>query len=163
MIAAKVDDRRSFMNKLLNSECFDEFLLADAMLQTYNTFSIDGHVRREFYGEEAENHPESFSSWKDIRPLCFQLIRGKHTPLSFRFVLQCKPEEVDRILAQNEIKLSAEDIAAFVLTIRFQENTVQLVTGASPRTFLMDKSYEAAWDREIREFLTKHEIDITEE
>ena len=40
------------MGKLLGTECFDSFLLEEAVITTYNTFRIDGRINREFYSDE---------------------------------------------------------------------------------------------------------------
>ena len=40
------------MNALLLSEQFDSFLVEEAIITTYNTFHIDGHLVRDFYTNE---------------------------------------------------------------------------------------------------------------
>lgn len=42
MIALQIKEIKSFMGKLLGTECFDSFLLEEAVITTYNTFRIDG-------------------------------------------------------------------------------------------------------------------------
>ena len=79
------------MAKFLAGDDFDAFLLEQAVISTYNTFTIDGRDNRDFYStEEWENkelRPYEFSTWKKVRPVCFDLIKGKHTPAAFHFVL----------------------------------------------------------------------------
>lgn len=48
MIALQIKEIKSFMGKLLGTECFDSFLLEEAVITTYNTFRIDGRINREF-------------------------------------------------------------------------------------------------------------------
>ena len=74
-------------------EAFDLFDLQSAKVTTYNTFTIDGRVHPDFYGEEKEEHPELLSPWKQMRGVVKDLIRGKRTPLSFLLVLRLKEEE----------------------------------------------------------------------
>ena len=68
MIALQIKEIKSFMGKLLGTECFDSFLLEEAVITTYNTFRIDGRINREFYSDEEwenkETHPDEFSAWK---------------------------------------------------------------------------------------------------
>jgi len=86
MIALKAEDVKSFTTKLFVREDFDAFLVKEVNITTYNSFSIDGHVKQGYYTEEEreENHIEEFSSWKTLRPFCFSLIKGKKLPGSFR-------------------------------------------------------------------------------
>ena len=64
MIALQIKEIKSFMGKLLGTECFDSFLLEEAVITTYNTFRIDGRINREFYSDEEwenkETHPDEF-------------------------------------------------------------------------------------------------------
>ena len=114
MIALKITNVKMFMGKLLASDNFDVFMLEEAMISTYNTFSIDGHQNRDFYTtEEWENKeicPYDFSMWKTIRPICFDLIKGTHTPTAFRFVLHLLPEHVAAILQKGNTSVTADQV-----------------------------------------------------
>ena len=48
MLALKINDVKEFMNQLLIGETFDHFQLVEASITTFNTFSIDGTLKREF-------------------------------------------------------------------------------------------------------------------
>lgn len=101
MIALEIKITKNIMNALLLSEQFDSFLVEEAVITTYNTFHIDGHLVKDFYSSEEwaqleHNHQSAvFSSWKDIRSFCFQLIKGKKTPVSFKVVLHAAPEMIE--------------------------------------------------------------------
>ena len=103
MLALKVASTKTFMNHLLVADTFDNFLMAEAMISTANTYQIDGHINKEFFSGNELSAPPSyeFSEWKDMKPLCFNLIKGKRTPLFFKFVLHLKPEAVGKLLAQS--------------------------------------------------------------
>lgn len=162
MIALQIKSLKVFMNSLLASDTFDIFLLEEAIITTYNTFSIDGHQNKEFYTpEEWEDktlRPYDFTCFKDIRNLCFDLIKGKHTPLSFKFVLHLTPEHVASILEHGESPISADQVKAFVLTIRYDGNDLTLITGTSFHTFIPSKEPEKLWDKALCRFLTKKEL-----
>jgi hypothetical protein len=159
MTELKITHTKDFMNTLLNGSCFDHFLLEEAVIQTYNTFSIDGHICPEFYGADDDSlHPFELSVWNQMKPVCLNLIRGKHTPVSFRFVLHCDSETVRRLLQESDTGIDPEQIAAFVLNIRFQNGIVTLTTGTAIRTFILDKSYEQIWDRYLHSFLSENGI-----
>ena len=49
MIALKILDIKDFMSRLLKGEAFDPFWLVEASITTYNTFTIDGSLHRDFF------------------------------------------------------------------------------------------------------------------
>ena len=49
MIALQIQEIKSFMNKLLLSQTFDNFLLVEGQITTYNTFHIDGRLQKDFF------------------------------------------------------------------------------------------------------------------
>lgn len=150
------------MNKLLLSESFDYFLLEEGTVVTYNTFQIDGRIRKEFYDKEEQGDsslcPYAFSLWKDMRPLCLQLIKGKRTPLSFKFVLLLLPGQMDKILSSGGFDNSGSLLKAFTLTVKYDGSLATLVTGISTASFLMDKSPEQLWDTAFRKFMDNRQI-----
>jgi hypothetical protein len=166
MIALKITNIKQFMGKLLAGEDFDSFLLEEAAISTYNTFTIDGHQNREFYSneewEDAQLRPYDFSTWKAIRPICFELIKGKHTPCRFHFVLHLMPEYTASILQKGETAVTPEQVKSFVLNIRYDGTSLTLVTGTAFHTFLPDKTPDSLWDKAIRQFLDKRGIGYEE-
>ncbi len=162
MIALKITNVKQFMAKLLAGEDFDIFLLEEASISTYNTFMIDGHQNRDFYSteewEDAELRPYDLSTWKKLRPICFDLIKGKRTPAAFRFVLHLMPEHATSILQKGGTAVTPQQVRAFVLNIKYDGTTLMLVTGTSFHTFLMDKTPDDLWDNAVKQFLVTHEI-----
>lgn len=163
MIALKITNIKQFMNKFLAREDFDSFLLEEATISTYNTFVIDGHQNRAFYNteewEDKEIRPYDFSMWKTVRPICFDLIKGKHTPASFHFVLHLIPDYTASILQKEECAVTPDQVKAFVLNIKYDGTGLTLVTGTAFHTFLMDKTPDALWDHAVKQFLDKRQID----
>lgn len=160
MKAFQIKERKKFMSRLLATDSFDSFLLAEATITTYNSFVIDGHVNKEFFLEEegTDASAYTFSQWENMRALCFDLIKGKHTPLNFKFVLHLKPEVVVDILSTQEGLVSAADIRAFVLNIKYDGSELICITGTSLHTFLPDKTPDLLWDAYITNFLEKRAI-----
>ncbi len=162
MIAIKITNVKQFMGKLLTSESFDSFLLEEASISTYNTFLIDGHQNRDFYSteewEDKQIRPYDFSTWKQIRPFCFSLIKGTHTPTAFKFILHLIPDYVASLLNDKDTNITPEQIKALVLSIKYDGTTLTLITGTAFHTFIMDKTVDNLWDNAIKQFLTKHEI-----
>ena len=159
MIAIKIKNTKKFMTVLLASEVFDRFLLESAELQTANTYTIDGHVNKDFFGEEESDQPShDLSEWKSIRPVCYELIKGKHTPLGFKFLMCISPEEKDKLL-EEEI---SRNISSLVFILRFRDGAITLTTGAALSGFILDKSYEKIWDDYLRKFLDDANIEYEE-
>lgn len=151
------------MNALLASECFDTYLLEEAVVTTFNTFHIDGHLVKEFYtADELIEHNCEFSLWKEIRPFCFQMIKGKKTPVSFKVVLHAPRALVEKIAATPECGVAANIIRALALNIRYDNGHVLCVTGSAYNTFIMDKSAERLWDAYVRHMFSELDIDFEE-
>ncbi len=162
MIALKIINVKQFMGRLLGADDFDGFLLEEASISTYNTFQIDGHQNRAFYTseewEDRELRPYAFTQWKVIRPVCFDLIKGRRTPAAFHFVLHLIPEYTASILKRGDTSVTPDQVRGFVLNIRYDGQTLTLITGTSYHTFLMDKTPDVLWDQAVRQFLSKREI-----
>lgn len=166
MISLRIKNIKQFMVKLLTSEDFDSFLLEEASISTYNTFLIDGHQNRNFYTEkeweDKEIRPYDFTAWKQIRPICYSLIKGTHTPCAFKFVLHLIPDYVASILKNSDTSVTPMQIKGLVLTIKYDGTVLTLITGMSFHTFVPDKTVDALWDNAIRQFLDKRGIDYEE-
>ena len=52
MVALQIQDIKNFMSKLLLSQTFDNFLLVEGSITTFNTFRIDGRLHTAFYTAE---------------------------------------------------------------------------------------------------------------
>ena len=166
MKAFRLKDVKKFMGRLLGTDAFDPFLLAEATITTYNTFVIDGHVVKEFFtgdvNDEGTLPPYEFSQWKDMRSLCFDLIKGKRTPVNFRLVLHLKPEIVSRILVAGDAQVTLNDIRAFVLNIRYDGSMLTCTTATAFHAFLPDKTPDRLWDTYVADFFTEKQIDFEE-
>lgn len=168
MKALEIRATKDIMNALLASDRFDRFLVEEAMITTYNTFHIDGHLVKGFFTDDElgqfkeDQRSLDFSYWKDIRPFCFQLIKGKKTPVSFKVVLHAAPELVSQIAADPDCQVAADLIRSLALNIRYDNGKVACITGCAFTTFLMDKSVEKLWDPYVCQFLSGLGLDFEE-
>lgn len=162
MLALQITSLKTFMSAMLTGDLFDSFLLEEASISTAATYTIDGRVNRDFFPPEEradkELHPYEFAGWQDMKSICFDLIKGKHTPLRFNFVLQLIPSYTVSILEKGGSSVSPNLIKAFVLNIRFDGEKILLYTGTSYTTFLADKEPERLWDAAFKQFLFKKGI-----
>ncbi len=157
---------KDFMNKLLLTELFDHFLLSEAVIQTKVTYTIDGHLSGNFWSsEELENEGLSglpYAPFSLLRTNCYDLIKGKKTPASFKFIFQLSPENLANTLAHAGSGFSSDDLNAVCLNIKYTEGRLTCTTGVSYKTFSLDHSFEQYWDKLAGRFLTTHEIDFEE-
>ncbi|MDO5574801.1 MAG: DUF5721 family protein [bacterium] len=174
MVALRIMDVKGFMAKLLmeSGTVFDTFLLSEAVITTYNTFTIDGHIHSEFYASDDDiegNHDgisdgEVMSTWKAMKPICFDLIKGKRTPLNFKFVFCLSPENVEKFLTQAGLSeaFRSENINGLVLNIKYDGSALTCISATSLNLFTLDKSLEHAWDDMIRRFFSQNAIAFEE-
>lgn len=162
MLALQITSMKLFMNHLLVGKAFDSFLLEEAVISTANTYTIDGHINTDFYSpEEWKNGeiPYKFQPWNEIKGLCFNLIKGKHTPLYFKFVLHLKPEKASALLSAQECSADISQIKALVLNIRYDGSKAILTTGTAYHTFIMCREPDNIWDKAVTKYLADCGID----
>ncbi|MGN0403502.1 MAG: DUF5721 family protein, partial [Acetatifactor sp.] len=155
---------------LLAGDAFDPFLLEEAVIKTANTFTIDGRINPEFYREivsgdtyvtnSANSSGPSeatyeFRPWSEMKGLCFDLIKGRRTPLYFHFVLHLMPEKAESLLAKENINVRAHDVKALILTIRYDGSVARLITGTSYHTFSLSREADNVWDTALEKYLGK--------
>ena len=141
MLALQIKEIKPFMAKLLSTETFDSFLLEEAKIQTSNTFIIDGHINKGFYTkeelEDSEAVPYVLSSWKDMRSICFQLIKGKKVPLLLKLTFIFNPRDTSALLEEADAMEFSSLLKSFVLTVKYDQKGLFLTTGTSFTTFSM--------------------------
>lgn len=166
MIALELTDIKSFMNKLLTTNTFDNFLLQEAVIQGNASFVIDGHLQKGFYSEE---ELETLHLTKDnilpfsmLKTNCYDLIKGKKTPSSFKFVFLLSHDNLENTLRSLSSSYTIQDLSGVFMNIKYQNQLLTLTTGISYRIFSTDKSLEQEWDRLVMKFLRQHEISYEE-
>lgn len=166
MTSFQITELKNFMGKLLGTGCFDSFLLAEATVCTSVEYTIDGHINKEFYTREEQEDPQicpyDFASWSDMRPICFEMIKGKRSPSRFKFVLHLMPEYVPGVLKGADSSITPDQVKALVLTVRYDGGSASLITGTAFYSFVMDKTLDSQWDKTMRQFLTKKGIAYSE-
>ena len=147
---------KNCMSHLLLKETFDTFLFIEGTITTFNTFSIDGYLQKDFFDEPPYTQ---YSYWKDLREFCLTIIRGKRTPLNFKIVLSFPPEMFADFLREHQIHTCRpEDIQGLYLNFRYDGSTLQCITGISTHSFLMDKALEKEWDTYAGTFFQKYDL-----
>ena len=149
---------KNCMSHLLLKPTFDDFSIIEGSIVTFNKFTIDGFLQKDFYEEAPE---KEYSDWKDLRDFCFNIIKGKRTPLSFKFVLSLSKADFEKFLTSNSLDgFRPENIQGLYLNFRYDGTSLQCVTGTSLNMFTLDKSLDTAWDEYVRKFFARHEIEF---
>lgn len=149
---------KNCMSHLLLKDTFDHFSFIEGEITTFNTFTIDGFLKKDFFDEAPE---DVHSHWKDVREFCFQIIRGKRTPISFKIILSLAPENFADFLLKYEVSgFRPEDIQGMYLNLNYDGTRLTCTTGISLKLFTMDKTLEKAWDDAAQKKLLELELVI---
>lgn len=158
MISLKILEMNRFMGKLLKGDAFDLFLLKEGFLRTSIEYRFQGHLFKEYFDtQEQESVAEEYTSWGEVKPFVYELIKGKKTPLAFSFTLLLSREKTAEFVTKESLNVG-EDSPSLYLQIRFDHGTGRVVTGTARNVFTLDKSLEEAWDKEVKELLRSMEI-----
>lgn len=176
MTSFTILDLRTFTGKLFRETTFDHFLVPEAEFATDFTIRVDGRRLAADSNSNSdrmeggagsgsaesadEKKPEEFISWKKLRPLAYQIIRGKKLPHHFHIILKLNRENTDRTLAY--LGFPPEEGVGLYLNLRYEERKLSCITGCSRSTFSLDRSLEKEWDGYIRGFLRRHQLDFEE-
>lgn len=171
MTALQITSMKLFMSRLLASDTFDCFLLEEAVIGVASTFTIDGRINRDFFAGEASEDAqtptssrpeqelsEEFRPWSELRGLCYDLIKGRRTPLFFRFTMHLMPEKAAALLAKENCDVDPSQIKALVLNIRYDGSRAILTTGTSFHTFVLSKEPDTIWDNALAKYLSAKDI-----
>lgn len=170
MILIEIKDVKQLMNKLLIEEAFDKFLLSEANIVSSNSYVIDGHINKAFYtAEELENmryeteqqgriFSETMTRFENIKPICLSLIKGKKTPVSFKFTFYLADENIDKFLKNSNLSLTRNDISGLVMNLKYAEQKLTITTAAALKIFSLDKSIDKLWDSMVKRFLEANNI-----
>ncbi len=157
MIALQISSMKQFMNHLLIADTFEPFLLEEAVIGTASTFTIDGHINKAFFDNDEENSPEQkyeLRPWSELKGLCFDLIKGKRTPLFFRFVFHLMPQKAAALLEKENCGLDLSQVKALVLNIRYDGTKAVLTTGTAFHTFVLSREADVVWDKALKKYLS---------
>lgn len=164
MVALQICDIKPFTKHLFIGETFDWFLVREASIVTFNTFTIDGRIRQGYYSDEEleAGRIETCSSWRMLRPFCFSLIRGNKLPESFSIVFKLPPDQLERFLSERCASWTSEQVDGLFLNIRYEDHALSCITGVSLNQFSLDKSLEREWDDMVKQLFFKKGIPFEE-
>ena len=178
MIACSITDIRTFMSGLLAGNLFDAFCLTEGSVTTFCTYSVDGTWQNDFYerhsdasgpdaavpenGSAPVSSSPSYTPWKNVRDFFFSVIKGKCTPLNFKFVFCLPSEQIAAFLKESGAPGSPSEVFGLYMNYRYDGSQLLLTTGTSLRTFTKDRTLDHAWDQYILSFLNKNGIAVSD-
>lgn len=162
MLALKILDIKDFMNQLLIGDTFDQFQMVETEITTFNTFSIDGTLKRDFFDSDVcavlDEAGRSYSLWKEVKSLCFQIIRGKRTPLHFKIIFSLSCKQIAAVFSASAKTFDTEQIKGAFINLQYKNRELYCTTGISLNTFLPDKTPEHIWESSVLHFFRQHQI-----
>ena len=161
MIAIKINKVKDFMSKLLLSDMFDNFYVIEGEITTFNTFKIDGFIRKNFYEKDAVL--SEYSKWSQLRELCYSIIKGKRTPLDFKFIFGLSEHNIENLITKNDINIDPDSVQGLYMNIKYDGTDLYCITGTSFKTFTMDKSLENVFDKMVLKFFSMKEIEFEQQ
>ena len=166
MLSLLIPETKDFMKHLLIENIFDNFSIVEANISTSISTSIDGHINKEFFSKDEletlniENR--EYMPWSIVKPLCFNLIKGKNTPTYFRITLSLSEDSVENVIKQTKINISPEQIKGLLVNFKYDGKHISCTTATSLKIFTLDKTLDNEWDLLFEKFLKKHEIISTQ-
>ena len=144
----QIEEVKPFMAQLLLQETFHKFCVSVAEIRTIVPITIKGTMSHDWLSpEDAEKYKElEYIPWKLLRPVVFELIKGKQTPdfLKIQFVYY------------------SENGDCGGLRVQFEAGTLTCLSTYTPAEFSLDRNAETFWDENCQAFLKKHEIVSTQ-
>lgn len=160
MLAFTIEDQKIFTKELLTGTAFDNLLCSKVVIHHNIDYVIEGRYNLDFYsGEERDEKAIcGFASWAEVKPHIFQIMKGKHLPLSFQIILRASQQTITKLLASSGSSLLPEQVEGLFLNILYNDNQLSITTGSSYSLFTMDKSLELAFDEAIKKLITRLNI-----
>ena len=155
MIALTLPELKTATSCIFTKKTFDYFLVKEITIATSNTFHVDGRLHPDYYTDEEKEllRDPVYADWKSLRPFCFQLIKGKKLPQSFRLVFQLSASNIEKFLNQYHLTCQVSDIGGLYLHFRYENHILSVVSGTSLNFFTLDKVVDTAWDEMVKRIL----------
>ena len=160
MIALNIQDIKSFTSNLFVHEMFDEFLMSEMDISMAQTIHIDGELNKDWFTNDEEEvlAGRKIAKWNEIKPLAYQMIRGKKTPLAFKIIFQLNEIQLAKVIEKSGSSFQLGDVNALFIHVKFDKNGLSIITGSSIKVFTMDKSLEHYWDDTVKLMMKKYKI-----
>ena len=142
----EIQDIKKFTTDLFLRETFDGFELFEADFTTFASFHIDGRRQKDYFdtAEEEVMGDGDFSLWKEMKPFCLSVIKGRRLPLSFKIILRLPAGHP--FAASDPALLKEAGSQNLFLNIQYRNRTLTCTTGASAAAFVPGITPGQEWD-----------------
>lgn len=158
MTNISLDNIKEFMSHLFIKDTFDSFLCREISIDTFVPFRIEGTILTDFLNdiEKEELKDCSYVPWSMLKPYCFNIIKGSRTPLSLKAVFAAPDTSIAGFVNKNGLNISPDMISGLYLNIRYENKSLNIITGTSLAAFTLDRTVEQAWDEAVTHFINSH-------
>lgn len=132
------------MNALLKGDSFDDFLVQEIVIKNGPSFVIEGEFSEGVLTTE----------YGRVKPLCFEMVKGKTLPKSMKFVLVLSYEKTKSLIEDSGAEVESESVSSLSINVLFNGETLTATTGTSFKTFVMDKTLEKKFDEYAEDILS---------
>lgn len=146
MISGTIENKKQFMSMLLKENTFDRFLVRSISLRTSVTYEMDCTLDKNWFDSDDAQSLEKYASWNEMRPIVFNLIKGKRLPGYMKIILSLSPSAAEKV---------HKNAAALFINIVFENNILYMTTGCSQKTFSLEKTLDQTWDEAAKKFFTR--------
>ena len=160
MIQLVADDTKKFMNCLLRTEAFDQFLLYDMSLDVLHHFHFDGGINANYLSSEEQEvyEGQKYITWLSLKPQITSILTQSHTPTNMKITMSLNSNATLDVQKRLLGEQATYPVQGFLINIAFDGTKVSVITGVNYSQFTLDKSVEHAFDRMIEKFFRKHEL-----
>ena len=160
MIQLIADDTKLFMNCLLRSEAFDNFLLYEMTLDVLHRYQFDGAINGDYLTdqERAIYEDQTYITWSALKPQITSILKNSHTPSNMKIVMSLNPTATLDIQQRLMGDQAVYPVKAFMINSAFDGHQVKATTAVNYSQFTMDKSIEQAFDGMMEKFFKKQEL-----
>lgn len=156
MQAFEIMDVKEFTKRLFVTDTFDDMFVVEAEFLTFIKYNINGKINKAYFDEENESE---YCLWRNIRQICFEIIKGKRTPTAFKLVLKFSEKFTRDWVGENTTK---EVEADMYMNIRYMDKKLHLISSFSPKIFSVERDLENLFDKFVVEMFKKLNIALSE-
>ena len=149
MTSFDILDTKNFMQALFRSSLFDDFAVCGVMVTTFTSFEITGKINKDFYDEEVSM---SNCLWSELKPLVFNLVKGKRPPKNMKIIFSAPENLMPNIY---------DTVSAFFINIIFDSSGLKITTGCSYKDFSLDLRASQYWDECVKDFLENNGFSVS--
>ena len=144
------------MSKLLVQTVFDNFLLSELDVVTFNAFHINGKINRSWYDTDELDTEEEYIL-EDLETL----IKELHSNIPQLLYISVD-ENKERLLTRAGGEWKEKDISQFCLNMKYENGKMYLTTGVAYTIFTMNHTLQEQWDYDLKKYLKYYEIEYEE-